>query len=258
MAGRAAGATALADAMAMLERRASRAVRDGLARYGIPTDHAIGVRMADIQSIGRAIGRNHDLAGRLWTTGVYEARLLVAYVADPARLSRAEMDRWCRDFDNWGICDTLCFALFDRTPHAWSRVEKWASSRNEFVRRAAFALLWGLTVHDKTAGLEPFVRGLQLVESAATDPRPMVKKAVNMALRATGKRNPPLHAAAVAVAERLAASADGSARWVGKDALGELTSPAVLRRVSRAAGAPRVPQSSRDATTGPRRVGRRR
>ena len=141
------------------------------------------------------------------------------------------MDRWCRDFDNWAICDTICFNLFDRTPHAWAKVAQWSGKRSEFEKRAAFALLWSLTVHDKHAGNEQFVQGLALIERAAADERNFVKKAVNMALRAIGKRNRALNAAAVAVARRLAASQEAAARWVGKDALRELTSPGVARRL---------------------------
>ncbi len=180
----------------------------------------------------------------LWSSGWYEARMLATLVDDPARVTPAQMERWCRQFDNWGICDTACFALFDKTPHAWQMVAKWAGRREEFVKRAAFALLWGLTVHDKAAGDERFEQGLRLIERAATDERHFVMKAVNMALRATGKRNLALNRAAVTVARRLADSTHAAPRWVGKDALRELTSASVIRRVSRPAkaGAGRAPR----------------
>jgi len=203
-----------------------------MARYAIRSDRAFGVSMANVQALGRRLGRSHDLADALWKTGWYEARLLAAYVDDPVSVTAAQMDRWCRDFDNWGICDTVCFVLFDRTPHAWRKVEQWSGRREEFVKRAAFALLWGLTVHDKTAGDETFVAALRLVEDAATDDRHFVKKAVNMALRATGKRNASLNAAAAATARRLSGSTHESARWIGKDALKELSSPSVTRRLA--------------------------
>ena len=126
----------------------------------------------------------------------------------------------------------MCFHLFDRTPHAWQKVAQRHDRREEFVKRAAFALLWGLTVHDKHAPDAPFVEGLRLVEHAATDERHFVKKAVNMALRPIGKRNPALNAAAVKVARRLADSRQTAARWVGKDALKELTTAGVARRLA--------------------------
>jgi len=220
-------------AVEWLKRRGTKAGRDGMARYNLPSDRALGVAMRDVQALAKRLGRDHDLALALWDTGWYEARLLAAYVDQPERVTAAQMDRWCRDFDNWGVCDTVCFALFDRTPFAWQKVEKWASRREEFIKRAAFALLWSLTVHDKTASDAQFERGLTLVEREAPDDRHLVKKAVNMALRAVGKRDRPLNIASIAVARRLAASRQSAAAWVGKDALRELTSPAVAKRLSK-------------------------
>jgi 3-methyladenine DNA glycosylase AlkD len=216
-------ASSVESAVDWLKRHGSKAGREGMARYNIPSDRAFGVAMRDIQALARQLGRDHALAGDLWATGWYEARLLAAYVDDPARVTTAQMDRWCRDFDNWGVCDTVCFVLFDRTPHAWVKVEKWAVRREQFVKRAGFALLWSLTVHDKASGDAPFLRGLRLIEREASDDRHLVKKAINMALRAVGKRNAALNATAVDVARRLAAASDHTARWVGKDALRELT-----------------------------------
>ena len=225
----------LRDALAWLEKHSSKTTRDSMARYAIPSDHALGVAMRDIKALGKTLGRNHDLALALWDTGVYEARMLASFVGDPARLTSTQMDRWCREFDNWALCDALSFNLFDQTPHAWTKVAQWSNRRREFEKRTAFALLWSLTVHDKQAGDERFVDGLTLIEREATDDRNFVKKAVNMALRAVGKRNRALNTAAVAVAKRLAAAKDPTANWVGKDALRELTSPSVRKRVERLA-----------------------
>lgn len=219
-------------ALAALERASSKAVRDGMARYAIPARHAFGVSMGRIQAIAKKLGRSHELAAALWESGWYEARMLACFVDQPERVTAMQMDRWCRGFDNWAICDTACFALFDRTPHAWRKVEKWAARRDEFVKRAAFALLASLTVHDKQAHDRLFLAGLRLVEREAGDARNFVKKAINWALRSIGKRNAALNAAAVGVAQRLAASAHAAPRWVGKSALREITGAAVLRRLA--------------------------
>ena len=221
------------EAITWLRSHATKTVRDGMARYNVPSDRAFGVSMKNIQVLAKQLGRDHALAAALWETGWYEARMLTAYVDEPERVTSAQMDRWSRQFDNWAICDTLAFALWDRTPHAWTKVEQWAGRREEFIKRTAFALLWSLSVHDKEATDKQFIRGLALIEQAATDDRNFVMKAVNMALRAIGKRNPVLNAAAAKTATRLAASTDASARWVGKHALREITSAAVKRRVAR-------------------------
>jgi 3-methyladenine DNA glycosylase AlkD len=222
--------TEVESALAWLKRHSSKATRDGMARYAIPSDKALGVAMRDIKALGKKIGRNHQLAAALWDTGVYEARMAASFIDDPAQVTPEQMDRWCRDFDNWAFCDALSFNLFDRTPHAWAKVTEWSTRRKEFEKRTAFALLWSLTVHDKNVGNAPFLDGLALIEREAGDDRHFVKKAVNMALRAIGKRNPVLNAAAVKVARRLAASDDATARWIGTDALRELTTRLYNRR----------------------------
>jgi 3-methyladenine DNA glycosylase AlkD len=217
-------------ALAWLKSHSTKATLLGMARYAIPSEHAYGVAMKDIKGLGAKLGRNHPLAKALWATGVYEARMLASFVGEPGQLTPAQMDRWCRDFDNWAFCDAMSFNLFDRSPHAWAKVTEWSQRRREFEKRTAFALLWSLTVHDKRAGDERFAQGLHLIEREAIDERHFVKKAVNMALRAIGKRNRALNAAAIEVARRLASSEDVTAQWVGKDALRELTSPALAKR----------------------------
>jgi 3-methyladenine DNA glycosylase AlkD len=209
--------------LADLERRGSSKERAALARYGIVAEAALGIAVGTLKQLAKQRGRDQALAEALWSSEVYEARMLAAFVGEPERITAARMDHWCRDFDNWAVCDTVCFHLFDRTPHAWNKVDKWSKRQPEYERRAAFALLWGLTVHDKAAEDARYLRGLAAIEAAADDARHYVKKAVNMALRATGKRNPALRAASLATAKRLADSADETARWIGRDALRELT-----------------------------------
>ena len=220
-------------ALASLEKTSTQHDRDNLTRFGITARKAFGVSMANIQKLAKRLGRSHELAAALWDTGWYEARMLTAFVDEPVRVTAAQMDRWCRDFDNWGICDTLCFKLFDRTPHAWARVARWSGQPDEFVKRAAFALLASLALHDKSAADKTFVESLRLIERAASDDRNFVKKGVSWALRSIGRRSAGLNAAAVTVARRLSTSPEASARWVGNDALRDLTKRPAARSHAR-------------------------
>ena len=213
--------TGVAEALAALEERSEARIRDGIGRYGIATaDRILGVPMAGIQAVGKAIGRDHALAEALWQSGIYEARLLAAFVDDPALVTPDQMDRWTRQFDNWGICDTLCFKLFDQSPHAFAMVDRWAPDPAEFVRRAGFALLASLALHDRKSADALFLSRLPLIEAAADDERNFVWKGASWALRAIGgRRSPALRAAAGELAGRLAASPERSARRIGKEAV---------------------------------------
>jgi 3-methyladenine DNA glycosylase AlkD len=220
--------------LATLNRMGSPGFRAEMeSRYGIVTKDAFGVRMNDMQRVAKQLGSNHELALALWETGNYEARTVAAYVAEPNRVTPALMDRWCRDFDNWAICDTVCFKLFDQTPHAYDKVAQWAERKEEFQKRAAFALLACLALHDKEADDKTFTKLLPLIEAAAADERNFVKKGVSWALRAMGGRSVKLNAEVVEVAKQLKASTNSAARWIGSDVLRDITRPVIARRLAR-------------------------
>jgi len=218
-----------------LKRRGTRRNVEGLARYGIEAKRPLGVSMGTLQSLSKRLGKNHALALALWKSGWYEARLLASLVDDPQRVTRKQMDAWAAGFENWGDCDTVCFTLFDRTPFAWKKVRQWSGSPHEFVKRAAFALLASLALHDKTASDAQFRPLLPLIEEGARDERNFVKKGVSWALRSLGRRNLALNAAALAMARRLAQSKEASCRWVAKDALRDLERPKVRAGLARRA-----------------------
>jgi len=204
-----------------------------MARYGIEAEHAFGVPMGTLLSLRKRLGKDHALSVALWESRWYEARLLAALVGEPQRVTRRQMNAWAFSFENWADCDTVCFHLFDRTPFAWEKARQWSTSPREFVKRGAFVLMACLALHDKAAPDKSFRAFLSLIEKGARDERNFVKKGVNWALRAIGRRNLALNAAAMAVARRLALSEEAACRWVGKDALRELASPKVRSRLAR-------------------------
>jgi 3-methyladenine DNA glycosylase AlkD len=195
----------LATTIAALESKSTKRDRDNLVRFGITATRPFGVSMANLRGLAKRLGPSHDLATALWATDRYEARMLACLIDDPAQVTAAQMDRWCRDFDNWAIADTACFYLFDRSAAAWTKFAAWSERRDEFGKRAGFALLASLALHSPAPTDDRlFLEGLGHVERGATDERNFVKKAVNWALRAIGERNRPLHTAACTLARRLA------------------------------------------------------
>jgi 3-methyladenine DNA glycosylase AlkD len=204
-----------------------------MARYGIQTNKRVfGVSVGTLQTFAKQLGKDHALAAELWKSGYYEGQMLATLIDDRELVTRSQMNAWAADFDNWAICDTACFHLFDRTPFAWEKARQWSTSRHEFVKRAAFALMAGLTIHDKSAPDARYLELLSLIELGAHDERNFVKKAVSWALRGIGKRSQALNTAAIASAKRMAESDEPSCRWVGKDALRELASQKVQSRLA--------------------------
>ena len=221
------------DVLQWLERNGTVRQRGEMARYGIVARRAFGVPIGTLLQLGKRLAPDHALAAGLWKSDWYEARLLAAMVDDPARVTKAQMNAWAAAFDSWAVCDTVCFHLFDRTPFAWEKARAWAAAPREFVKRAGFVMMAGQVGRDKTAPDAKFLALLPLIEKGARDDRPFVKKGVNWALRRIGRRNPALNKECAAFARRLAASEVPSVRWVGKDALRELTSAKVLAQLAR-------------------------
>jgi 3-methyladenine DNA glycosylase AlkD len=175
----------------------------GMARFGIAPARAYGVPSPLLDGLAREIGVDSVLASQLWNTGVHDARILAAYVMNPADLTRREMERWARQFDSWAVCDNACMHLFRKTPFAWTKAVEWSARQSEYVKRAGFALMATLAVHDKKADNAVFLAMLPIIEREGHDERNFVKKAVNWALRQIGKRNAELCEAAMECAARL-------------------------------------------------------
>jgi 3-methyladenine DNA glycosylase AlkD len=206
----------------------------GMRRYGIATDAALGVTVAELRALARELGRDHDLALRLWGSAIHEARMLASMVDVPALVTEPQMEAWVSDFDSWDLCDQVCSNLFDRTSLAFDKAAEWSRRDEEFVRRAGFTLMATTAVHRKEAPDERFESFLPLIRAGAMDDRNYVKKAVSWALRQIGKRNARLNAAAIETARAIALVDDRTARWVASDVLRELESRAVKDRIAAA------------------------
>jgi 3-methyladenine DNA glycosylase AlkD len=208
--------------IAELQAHANPANVAGMARYGISTEHTLGVPIPLLRALAKRTGKDHRLAGELWACGIHEARILATMVEEPARMTPSQMNRWARDFDSWDVCDQACQNLFRYTPFACAKAIEWSGARAEFVRRAGFALMAGLAAQRSEVEDAQFEAFLTLIAGAAIDDRNMVKKAVTWGLRQIGKRNARLLKKAIAAAERIERLDSRSARWIAKDALREL------------------------------------
>jgi 3-methyladenine DNA glycosylase AlkD len=205
--------------------------REGMARFGINVENALGISVTQLRKLARSIRKDHDLAQQLWATGVHEARILASIVDVPSEVTEVQMEAWVAEFNSWDLVDQCCGNLFDKTPYAWNKAMEWSQREEQFVKRAGFSLMAYLAVHDKKAADGRFERFLPIIEREASDDRNFVKKAVNWALRQIGKRNVRLNELAIKRAENIKKLDSKTARWIASDALRELTKSSVQQRV---------------------------
>ncbi|MFH1438348.1 MAG: DNA alkylation repair protein [Pseudomonadota bacterium] len=223
----------LKEALKKLEAHARPDQLDGMARYGMRGEKRLGVAIPAVRKLAKEIGKDHGLALRLWRTGIPDAMILASMVDDPGDVTREQMEQWVMDIDSWDVCDQLCMNLFEKVPFAPEKIRAWSKRDEEFVRRAAFAMIACMAWHDKGAADGAFIELLPVIKKGAEDERNMVKKAVSWALRNIGKRNPALNAIAIKTAEEIRKMDGKAARWIASAAIRDLTSETARRRLGK-------------------------
>ena len=208
-------------------------VRAKMEYFGVHVPKAHGISAPALHQFAKRIGKDHLLARQIWATGIHEAKILAALIGESEKVTPGEMEQWARDFDSWDVVDATCCYLYAHAKPAWNKAAAWSQRREEFVKRASFSLVAYLSYKDEAAPDARFVRFLRVIAREAHDERNFVRKAVNWALRNIGKRNKRLNREAIRAAERIRRQDSRAARWIAADALRELKSAAVQKRLRR-------------------------
>jgi len=219
------------DIIQQLKNHSNTNAKEGMARYGISIDNALGVSIPVLRKIAKTIGKNHQLAVELWTTNIHEAQILAGMIDNPILVTEIQMDSWANDFDSWDLCDQTCNNLFCYTKFAYKKALSWPKSKKEFIRRAGFVLMAVLAVHDKNLKDDDFLPFFSLIKKYSLDEKNFVKKAVNWALRQIGKRNSNLNLAALKTAKEISNLDSKIAKWIANDAIRELMSSSVQKKL---------------------------
>ena len=219
------------DVLEQLKDKAKSDQLQGMSRFGIVGDQRMGVSVPDMRKIAKGVGKDHQLALELWDTGIPEAMIVAGMVAEPDKLTEAQMEAWVVDINSWDICDQVCMNLFEKTHLAEKKIYAWSQREEEFVKRSAYALIACLAWHDKTASDEDFIKYFPLIKQGSTDDRNYVKKAVSWALRNIGKRNQALNRDALELAREIGEIDTKSAKWIASDVIRELDSEKVQQRL---------------------------
>ena len=205
----------------------------GMANYGMAIERRLGVSVPELRKIAKELGKNHKLALELWKTGIAEAQIIASMIYEPEELTEEQMERWVKDFDSWDVCDQVCMNLFEKSQLAWKKILDWSMREEEFVKRASYSLLACLAWHGKTVEDEKFIEFFPVIKRGALDERNYVRKAVNWALRNIGKRNLNLNKSALGLAREIQKRESKAARWIASDAIRELESDAVQKRLKK-------------------------
>lgn len=231
--------------ISLLKKEANPANVEGMARFGINPDNTLGISIPFLRKLAKEINKNselsknptskHRLALNLWDTGIHEARILAVFIDVIELVDETQMEKWVSEFDSWDVCDQAIMNLFDKTPFSWNKAFEWAKRDEEFVKRAGFAMMASLAVHNKKADDKQYELFLLPIKDGSIDERNFVKKSVNWALRQIGKRSLYLNEKALEAAYEISNLDSKSAKWIARDAIKELESEKVKQKLSKSA-----------------------
>lgn len=206
---------------------------EGMARFGINPESALGISIPTLRNKAKEVGINHELALELWDSGIHEIRILASMIDEPEKVTKSQMNTWVKDFNSWDLCDQCCMNLFRKTKFATDLPFIWAKKKSEYVKRAGFVMMAVNSVHNKNLSDENIKEYFPLIIKHSFDDRNFVKKAVNWALRQIGKRNLNLNKEAIIVCKQLIAEDSTVANWIASDSLEELTSDKIISRIQK-------------------------
>ncbi|MCA2511041.1 MAG: DNA alkylation repair protein [Microcystis sp. M54BS1] len=216
-----------------LKKYSSKSYKNNVSKQGIQNVNALGVPIPIIRKLAKQVGRQHELALKLWYVGYHEGQLLATLVVQPEKMTDQLIEDWLSSVISWDLCDHLCNNLFRHLPICIEKISQWASDEREFFRRAAFSLIANLAVHQREITEEQINLYLCLSKNHAGDPRNYVKKAISWALRELGKRDLQTRQKAITLATELCKDSSPAGRWVGKDVLKELETVVKIDKRSR-------------------------
>jgi 3-methyladenine DNA glycosylase AlkD len=199
-------------------------------RFVIVPPNSYGIFLKDLNILARRIGKNDELAIKLFDTGVYEARLLTSMLFNPQNLTERLMEKWVKAFDNWEICDTFCMNVFGKSRFAVKKAFAWAEKKPEYQKRAGFVCMVQYAFTNQEAPNNVFEKFFPVIIKHASDERTYVMKGINWALRQIGKRNKNLYKEALEVADEILKLDSKPARWIAKDAIRQLKKPNVAMK----------------------------
>lgn len=198
----------LPDVLRSLHRLGKEAIRKALRQQGVK-EPVHGAAAQDLAALQQQIGIDHALAVELWRTGIHDARVLAAAVADPQRIDAVLLEEWVA-----AVADRVLLSGFSaaaaRSPVAVDCSARWVESGREWVQaagwwvRADLAKRTALPDSELLAWLPVLERRIDKASAIALD-------AMRLCILAIGSRR-SLRTAALQVARRLGDGVAGGDR----------------------------------------------
>ncbi len=166
------------------------------------TGELYGVSFANLEKLKKQIKVDHQLALKLWDSSNYDARILATMIADPKAATDTMLENWLSNIDCPPLSDQFS-TYVSKTSLVEEKIEKWASSDDEWIGCTGWNLLAKLAVTEKILPDEFFEKYLNIIEKDIHTRKNYIKSSMNKALIAIGVVNSNLEEKALKVAAKI-------------------------------------------------------
>jgi len=169
------------------------------AKWDMPwTSYGLG--LTQLKKLAKKIGKNHELALKLWATDNYDMITLATIIDEPKKVSREQVEEQLKNLHFWMLAHSYCSNLMPKVAFQQELAENWLKDKNDIKRRVAYLLIYNIARDNKDledAYFEPMV---ETIQHNLQKEENFVKDAMNNALIMIGSRSKNLHGKALSAA----------------------------------------------------------
>ena len=201
-----------------------------MKNYGVQ-EPCFGVKIGDLKKIQKRIKMDYQLALDLYDSGNYDAMYLAGLIADDARMTKKDLQRWVDKAYAGGLSGFTVPWVASGSPHGQELALEWIESKKPPVAAAGWGTLSSLVAikEDSDLDLVQLKRLLQRVEKSIHQAPDAVRYAMNMFVIAVGSYVKPLTDLALKTGEKIGElKAD-----LGNNSCQVFSSPDYIRKVQK-------------------------
>lgn len=166
-----------------------------------------GIGLTVLRKLAKQIGRDHQLAGKLWQTPNHDAKVIALLIEDPKAMTRQQAEEQVDEVEPGMLAHVFssCDATLPKTPFAFDLAQEWMVCKDVQRRSCGYGLIYELSKNQRDPRLTDafFLDCIQRISDEIEDEVSWVRLAMGGALIGIGKRSEPLNKAAVKLAKRL-------------------------------------------------------
>jgi 3-methyladenine DNA glycosylase AlkD len=164
-----------------------------------------GVKISELKKIQKRVKMDYQLALDLYDTGNYDAMYLAGLIADDARMTKKDLNRWVEKAGGGSLCGFTVPWVAAGSPHGHDVALEWIESPKPLVASAGWNTLSGLVAIKDDAELDvaELKRLMQRVEKTIHKAPNDVRYAMNSFVISVGSYVKSLKDLAIQTGEKI-------------------------------------------------------